>query len=92
MEKKFYSGCFRQVFFSFGGQKKWLLVLLDRGSSYTVTIVWELAWADSALVILDEWLSYRDGQASRFDSILLCLLIKLLTFFKLIYYIPKMLN
>ena len=38
--------------FSLEGQKKWLLVALDRWSSYTVTIVWELAWADSVLVIL----------------------------------------
>ena len=26
--------------------KKWLLVALDRWLSYTVTIVWALAWAD----------------------------------------------
>ena len=26
--------------------KKWLLVVLDRWLSYTVTIVWALAWAD----------------------------------------------
>ena len=49
---KFCSGCFRQVFFIWGlgggrgGQKKWLLVALDRWLSYAVTIVWELAWAD----------------------------------------------
>ena len=55
-------------FFSFGRQKKkWLLVTLDR--SYTVTIVWELAWADSALVVLDEWSSYRGGCVNRFDCI-----------------------
>ena len=41
--------------------------MLDRWSSYTVTIVWELAWMDPALVILDEWLSYRGGCLSRFD-------------------------
>ena len=52
-------------FFSFWGQKKWLLVALDRWSSYTVTIVWELAWVDSAS--LDEWSSYRGGRLSRFD-------------------------
>ena len=28
-------------YFSFGGQKKWLLVALDRWSSYTVMIVWD---------------------------------------------------
>ena len=30
-------------------------------------IVWELTWADSALVVLDEWSSYRVGRLSRFD-------------------------
>ena len=60
----FYTG-----FFSFGGQKKWSLVALDRWSSYTITTVWELAWADSALVVLDDWLSYGGGRISRFDYI-----------------------
>ena len=64
---KFCSGCFRQVFFSFGGQKEWSLVALDRWSFYTVTIVWELAWADSALVVLGDWSSYKGGRRSRFD-------------------------
>ena len=36
-------------------------------SSYTVTIVLELAWANSALVVLVKWLSYRGGRLSRFD-------------------------
>ena len=69
---KFCSGCFRRGFFSFGGQKKWSLVALDRWSSYTVTIVWELAWADSALVVLDKWLSCRGGRLSKFDCNSLC--------------------
>ena len=43
-------------FFSFGRQKKWLLGALDMWLSYTVTIIWELAWVDTALVILDEFL------------------------------------
>ena len=43
------------------------MVALDRWSSYTVTIVWEFAWADSALVVLDEWSSYRGGRLNRFD-------------------------
>ena len=30
-------------------------------------IVRKLSWADSALVILGEWLSYREGCLSRFD-------------------------
>ena len=41
--------------------------MLGRLLSYTVMFVWELAQADSALVILDEWLSYRGGRFSRFD-------------------------
>ena len=32
-------------------------------------IVWEFAWLDSALVILDKWLSYRDGRWGRFVCI-----------------------
>ena len=44
--------------FSFGVQKKWSLVTLDRWLSYVVMIVWEVAWVDSALVGLDKWLSY----------------------------------
>ena len=62
----FCSGCFRQVFFSFGRQKKWSLVALGSWSSYTVTIVWEFALADSALVVLDKWSSYRGGHLNRF--------------------------
>ena len=58
-------------FFSFERQKKWLLVALDKWSSYTVTTVWEFAWVDSALVDLDKWSSYRGGCLNRFDSIYL---------------------
>ena len=36
-------------------------------SSYTVMIVWEFAWADSALVVLDEWSPYRGDHLNRFD-------------------------
>ena len=54
-------------FFSFGGQKKRSLVALGRCLSYTITIVWRFAWADSALVVLDEWSSYRDSRLNRFD-------------------------
>ena len=43
------------------------LVALDRWSSYTVTIVWKFAWANSALVVLDKWSSYRGGCLNRFD-------------------------
>ena len=50
---------FKTGFFSFARQKKWLLVVLDRWLSYTVTIVWIFAWTDSALVVLEEWSSYR---------------------------------
>ena len=55
-------------FFSFGGQKNWSLVALDRWSSCKVTIVGELAWANSVLVVLDMWSSYRGSCISRFDS------------------------
>ena len=64
---KFCGGCSRQVFFHLGDKKRWSLVALDKWSSYTVTVVWELAWADSALVVLDEWSSYGGGRLSRFD-------------------------
>ena len=46
--EKFCSG-FIQAFFSFGGLKKWSLVALDRCLSYTVTVVWEFAGADSSI-------------------------------------------
>ena len=44
----------------------WLLVVLNRWSSYTVMIVWEVIWVDSALVALDKWLSYRGGHLNSF--------------------------
>ena len=64
---KFCSDCFRQ-YFSFGRQNKWSLIALDRLSSYTIMSVWEFAWAASALVVLDEWSSYRGrgGRLNRF--------------------------
>ena len=43
--------------------------MLDMWSSSTVSIVWELAWLDSALVVLDEWLSYRGDHIGKFDCI-----------------------
>ena len=36
-------------------------------------LVWELAWADSALVAVGKWLSYRGGGISRFDSVMFAL-------------------
>ena len=63
---KFCSGCFREVFFTWV-TKKLLLVTLDKWLSYPVTIVWELALADSALVVLNKFLSYGGGRLSRFD-------------------------
>ena len=42
-------------FFSFASQKKWLLIAIDRWFSCTVTTVWEFAWVDSALLILQRW-------------------------------------
>ena len=57
-------------FLSFGaGKKRWSLVKLDKWPSHTVTILWELASADSALVVLDEWSSYKGGPLNRFDDI-----------------------
>ena len=53
-------------------KKKWLLVMLDRWSSYTVTIVREIAWADSVLVTKEKWLSYRGDRLNRFDCNALC--------------------
>ena len=38
-------------FFFIWGQKKWLLVALDRWWTYTVMIIYQLAWADSGLVV-----------------------------------------
>ena len=49
------------------GTKKWLLVALDRWSSNARTVVQELAWVDSSVVILGKWSSYRGGRLSRFD-------------------------
>ena len=40
---------------------------IRRWSSYKVTIAWGMASADSALVVLDKWSSYRGGHISRFD-------------------------
>ena len=60
---------FLDRFFSFGRPKKWLLVALDRWLPYTVTTVWEFAWADLALVVLGKCLSYRSGHLNRFDCI-----------------------
>ena len=68
---KFCSGYFRHVFLILV-QKKWLLVTFNRWSSYSVTDVWKLGSADPALVLLDEWLSYRGGCISRFDIYNLC--------------------
>ena len=60
---KFCSGYFRH----FEGQKEVVAITLDRRLTYTVVIVWELAWVDSTLVILDKWLSYRCGCLNKFD-------------------------
>ena len=35
-------------------------------------IVWELGWADSALVVLDEWQSYTGVRISRFGCTKKC--------------------
>ena len=41
--------------------------MLDRWVLYTVMFVWEFAVADSALVVLEEWSSYRGGHLNRFN-------------------------
>ena len=68
----FCSGGFIQVFFFIWRLKKWSLVKLDRWSSYRVMTVWGFAWADLALVILDELSSYRAGCLNRFDCSIKC--------------------
>ena len=61
---KFCSGCFRQVFFFHLEDKK---VVAGYIWQYSVTIVWGLAWADSASVLLDESSFYRVICINRFD-------------------------
>ena len=69
-QEQFYSATSTAaVLVSFGRQRKWSLGTLDRWSFYAVTIIQEFAWADSALVGLDEWSSYRGGRLNRFDCI-----------------------
>ena len=49
----------------------WSMVALDSWSPYTVTIVWQFAWAYSTLFVLYEWSSYRGGRLNRFDCTLI---------------------
>ena len=64
---EFLQWLFQTGFFHWsGGQKKWLLVALYRWLSYAVTILWELTWAGSAMVVLDKWSFYIGGQISGF--------------------------
>ena len=63
---KVFSGCFRQAFFIWK-TKKVVTGRVRQVVSYTVTIVWEFAWADSALVALDKWSFYRGGRLNRLD-------------------------
>ena len=58
--------------FSSGRLRNWSLVELGRWLSYTVTTVWEIARADSALGVLDELLSFRCGRWNRFDCSIKC--------------------
>ena len=55
------------TFFSFGRQKKWSLVALDRWPSYTVTMVRGFVRVDSAFVVLDKGSFYGGGHLNRFD-------------------------
>ena len=68
---KFCIGCFRQFFFIWK-TKKWSLVALDRLSSYAVTTEWKFARADSALVVLDKWSSYKGDHLNRFYCMFSC--------------------
>ena len=63
---KFYSSCFRQVFFVICETKK-----VVTGHVRQVVILYsnglqEFAGADSVFVVLDEWLSYKGGCLNRF--------------------------
>ena len=60
---------FQTGFFYKKKKKKWSLVTLDRWLSYVVRIIREFAWADTALVILDGWLSDRSSCLSKFNCI-----------------------
>ena len=67
----FCSGCFRQVLFSFGRQNK-----VVAGRVRQVVVLYSndcmgICWGDSALVVLDEWSSYRGGRLNRFDCTIL---------------------
>ena len=55
------------LFFHLGDKEKCSLVALNRWLSYAVTIAQEFTWVDSALVVLDEWSSYRGGCLNMFD-------------------------
>ena len=69
---KFLSGCFRQFFFIWE-TKNGSLVALDRWSPCTLMTLWGFAWADSTLVFLEEWSSYRGGCLNRLDcGLILC--------------------
>ena len=61
--------CFLLFFFFHLGEKK---VVAGRARQVVVLYsksVWEFAWADSAMAILDEWSSYRYGHLNRFYCI-----------------------
>ena len=49
---KFCGWLFWTDFFSFGRQKKWLLVALGRWPSYTVTIVWVFPISDLSYIVV----------------------------------------
>ena len=61
---KFSSGCFRQVFFLWGTKK------VVAGHIRQMVILYSNdyrgIWADSALVVFDEWSSNRGGYLGRF--------------------------
>ena len=65
---KGYQWLFQMTFFHLGDKKsvRWS-GQIGVALSYTVTIVQEFSWVDSALVVLNEWLSYRGGRLNKFS-------------------------
>ena len=58
---------FGRLFFIWGTKKSGRWSRKTGGRLITVTTVRKFAGADSALVVLDEWLPHRGGRLNRFD-------------------------
>ena len=59
---------FDRLFFIWGTKKSGRWSRKTGGRLITVTIVRKFAGADSALVVLDEWLPHRSGHPNRFGG------------------------